>query len=43
MYLEGLGFRSIEPILGVSNVTILNCWIRWIPGFSKNFQDEKEA
>jgi hypothetical protein len=32
IYLEGLGFRSVEPILGVRNVTILNCWIQ---GFSK--------
>ena len=27
LYLEGLGFRSIERILGVSNVTVLK-WIR---------------
>ena len=27
MYLEGLGFRSIERILGVSNVSILN-WLK---------------
>ncbi len=27
MYLEGLGFRSIGRILGVSNVAVLN-WIR---------------
>ena len=27
LYLEGLGFRSIERILGVSNVTIMR-WIR---------------
>jgi hypothetical protein len=27
MYLEGLGFRSIERILGVSNVTVLN-WVK---------------
>ncbi len=27
LYLEGLGFRSIGRILGVSNVTVLN-WIR---------------
>jgi len=27
LYLEGLGFRSIGRVLGVSNVTVLN-WIR---------------
>ena len=27
MYLEGLGFRSIERILGVSNVSVLN-WVK---------------
>ena len=27
MYLEGLGFRSIGRILGVSNVSVLN-WVR---------------
>jgi transposase-like protein len=27
LYLEGLGFRSIERILGVSNVTVMN-WVR---------------
>jgi transposase-like protein len=27
LYLEGLGFRSIGQVLGVSNVTVLN-WIR---------------
>ena len=27
MYLEGLGFRSIGQILGVSNVAVLN-WVR---------------
>ena len=28
LYLEGLGFRSIGRLLGVSNVSILN-WIRY--------------
>ena len=27
LYLEGLGFRAIERIIGVSNVTVLN-WIK---------------
>jgi len=27
LYLEGMGFRSIERVLGVSNVAILN-WVR---------------
>ncbi|KAA6334071.1 hypothetical protein EZS27_017586 [termite gut metagenome] len=27
LYLEGLGFRSIGKLLGVSNATVLN----WIP------------
>jgi uncharacterized protein YjcR len=34
LYLEGLGFRSIGRILGVSNVSILN----WIRGFGKKVQ-----
>jgi hypothetical protein len=34
LYLEGLGFRSIGRILGVSNVSVLN----WIRGFGKNVQ-----
>ncbi|KAA6323598.1 hypothetical protein EZS27_026978 [termite gut metagenome] len=31
LYLEGLGFRSISRILGVSNVSVLN----WIRSFGK--------
>lgn len=31
LYLEGLGFRTIERILEVSNVTVLN----WIPSFGE--------
>ena len=31
MYLEGLGFRSIERILNVSNVTVMN----WIKSFGE--------
>jgi len=27
LYLEGLGFRSIERILGMSNVTVMN-WVK---------------
>jgi hypothetical protein len=34
LYLEGLGFRSIGKILGVSNVSVLN----WIRSFGKNVQ-----
>ena len=35
LYLEGLGFRSIGRILGVSNVSVLN----WIRDFGKNVQE----
>jgi transposase-like protein len=35
LYLEGLGFRSIGRILGVSNVYVLN----WIRDFGKKVQD----
>jgi transposase-like protein len=31
MYLEGLGFRAIGRLLGVSNVSVLN----WIRSFGK--------
>jgi uncharacterized protein YjcR len=31
LYLEGLGFRSIGRLLGVSNVSVLN----WIRSFGK--------
>ncbi|KAA6314454.1 hypothetical protein EZS27_034928 [termite gut metagenome] len=35
LYLEGLGFRSIGRILGVSNVSVL----RWIRCFGQNVQE----
>ena len=35
LYLEGLGFRSIGRILGVSNVSVLN----WIRDFGNKVQD----
>ena len=35
LYLEGLGFRSIGRILGVSNVSVLN----WIIDFGKKVQE----
>ena len=35
LYLEGLGFRSIGRILGVSNVSVLN----WIRDFGKKIQE----
>jgi len=35
LYLEGLGFRSIGRILGVSNVSVLN----WIRDFGKKVQE----
>jgi transposase-like protein len=35
MYLEGMGFRSIERILKVSNVTVLN----WIKSFGKQIEE----
>jgi transposase-like protein len=35
LYLEGLGFRSIGRILGVSNVSVLN----WIRGFGKEVRE----
>jgi transposase len=35
LYLEGLGFRSIGRILGVSNVSVLN----WIRDFRKKVQE----
>jgi len=35
LYLEGLGFRSIGRILGVSNVAVLN----WIKNFGKQVQE----
>jgi len=42
LYLEGLGFRSIERFLGVSNVSVLN-WIRSFgKGVEKLNSDSKE-
>jgi transposase-like protein len=35
LYLEGLGFRSIGRILGVSNVSVLN----WIRSFGKSVEE----
>jgi len=35
LYIEGLGFRSIGRILGVSNVSVLN----WIRDFGKKVQE----
>jgi len=39
MYLEGMGFRSIGRILGVSNVAVLN----WIREFGQTIQDYVET
>ncbi len=39
LYLEGLGFRSIGRVLGVSNVTVLN----WIRAFGEKIEDLKSA
>ena len=36
LYLEGMGFRSIGRILGVSNVTVLN-WIRQFGRITKAY------
>ncbi len=35
LYLEGLGFRSIERFLKVSNVTVMN----WIKGYGKRLEE----
>ncbi|VAW16837.1 Transposase and inactivated derivatives [hydrothermal vent metagenome] len=35
LYLEGLGFRSIGRILGVSNVSVLN----WVRGFGEKVKE----
>ena len=40
LYLEGMGFRSIGRILGVSNVTILN-WIRAFGQITKAYVHTK--
>ncbi len=42
LYLEGLGFRSIGRILGVSNVSVLN-WIRDFGEKVKSLQSENKA
>jgi len=34
LYLEGMGFRAIERIIGVSNVSVLN----WIKKYGKNLE-----
>jgi transposase-like protein len=34
LYLEGMGFRAIERIVGISNVTVLN----WIKKYGKNLE-----
>ncbi len=39
MYLEGMGFRSIERILKVSNVTVLN----WIKSFGKQIEEYRRT
>ncbi len=39
LYLEGLVFRSIGRVLGVSNVTVLN----WIRAFGEQIEDLKSA
>ncbi len=39
LYLEGLGFRSIGRVLGVSNVSVL----KWIRHFGKEVQDLKKS
>ena len=40
MYLEGMGFRSIGRMLGVSNVTVLN-WIREFGSITKAYVQTK--
>lgn len=35
LYLEGLGFRAIGRIIGVSNVTVMN----WIRKYGKSFKE----
>jgi transposase len=39
LYLEGLGFRSIERFLKVSNVTVMN----WIKSFGKEIESLKKT
>src|SRR5574337_283840 len=38
LYLEGLGFRSIERLLNVSNVSVLN----WVKKFGKEIEAIRE-
>ncbi len=42
LYLEGLGFRSIGRVLGVSNVSILN-WIRNFGEKVKELQNDNDS
>lgn len=42
LYLEGLGFRSIGRILGVSNVSVLN-WIRGFGEEVKSLQNDNQS
>ena len=37
LYLEGLGFRAIGRVLGVSNVSVMN----WVAQYAKQFQSIK--
>ena len=39
LYLEGLGFRSIERFLKVSNVSVMN----WIKSFGKEIENIRKA
>ena len=39
LYLEGLGFRSIERFLKVSNVSVMN----WIKGFGKEIESLRKT
>jgi len=39
MYLEGLGFRSIERVLGVSNVVIMN----WVKSLAKTVETVRKS
>lgn len=39
LYLEGLGFRSIGRVLGISNVTVLN----WIRAFGEQVAELKSS
>ena len=39
LYLEGLGFRSIERVLKVSNVSVLN----WVKTFGRQIDEFRET